>query len=79
MRIHICDGISARALQSAVNQHAPDTGSSFMQRLGYYAMGISLGLLILGWFQIQKMRARQANPPLAPAQVDPGMPVDAEP
>lgn len=47
---------------------APDTGSTFMQRLGYYILGIALGLMILGWFQIQKMRTRQASPP---AEVQP--------
>ena len=58
---------------------APDTGSSFMQRLGYYALGIALGLMILGWIQIQKSRAKQANAPAAPAQVVPGQPENAKP
>jgi hypothetical protein len=32
-----------------------------MQRLGYYIFGIALGLMILGWFQVQKLRAGQAG------------------
>lgn len=48
----------------------PDTGSTFMQRLGYYILGISLGLLILGWFQVQKMRTKVANGADTPAQVE---------
>jgi len=48
----------------------PDTGSTFMQRLGYYILGISLGLLILGWFQVQKMRTRASSGADAPAQVE---------
>ncbi len=43
--------------------NAPDTGSTFMQRLGYYALGISVGLLLLGWIQVQKVRARNSQPP----------------
>ncbi len=50
-----------------------------MQRLGYYALGIALGLMILGWVQIQKSRAKQANTPAVPSQVDPGQPGNAEP
>jgi len=62
-----------------VNQHSPDTGSSFMQRLGYYALGIALGLLILGWVQVQKSKMKQANTPPGSGQVESGPPVDAEP
>lgn len=43
-----------------------------MQRLGYYILGISLGLLILGWFQVQKMRARQTSGEAEASQVEPG-------
>ena len=50
-----------------------------MQRLGYYALGIALGLLILGWFQVQKMRMKQANAPAGSAQGESGPPVEAEP
>lgn len=57
--------------------NAPDTGSTFMQRLGYYALGISLGLLILGWFQVQKMRTKQVNPDTNAGQVERGTGVDA--
>jgi hypothetical protein len=60
-----------------VSEKIPDTGSSFMQRLGYYILGIALGLMILGWFQIQKMQAKatqsqtDSTPSAAAAEVRP--------
>ncbi len=49
-----------------------------MQRLGYYALGIALGLMILGWVQVQKSKMKQANTPAPPAQIDPGQPGSAK-
>lgn len=57
---------------------APDTGSTFPQRLSYYMLGIALGLVILGMFQMQRrMAARhQAAASAAKADVPPSMPAE---
>lgn len=52
---------------------APDTGSTFPQRLSYYLLGIALGLVILGMFQMQRRMAAdsQATTSEAGAEVQP--------
>ncbi|GJM18206.1 MAG: hypothetical protein DHS20C14_04190 [Phycisphaeraceae bacterium] len=55
---------------------APGYGSTrtFWQKLGIYCVGIAIGLLFLGWVQIQKRKAaahqqqqQEATPADAPA------------
>lgn len=36
-----------------------DTASTFPQRLGYYILGIAIGLVVLGMFQMQRRFAAQ--------------------
>ena len=64
-------------LQSGMPRPVPDTGSSFFQRLGYYALGIAFGLLILGWVQVQKAKMKHVNAPAGSEQVESGSAVDA--
>ncbi|RMH10593.1 MAG: hypothetical protein D6695_11150 [Planctomycetota bacterium] len=37
------------------------SGSTFVQRLGYYALGIAMGLMLLGFFQMQRRIAAQQS------------------
>ena len=40
-------------------QHAPGYGSSrtFRQKLGIYLLGVAIGLVMFGWFQMRKRQA----------------------
>lgn len=37
-------------------RNAPETGSSFRQRLGTYLTGVAIGLVLLGVFQVARTR-----------------------
>ncbi len=55
---------------------APNTGSTFRERLGVYLVGVALGCLILGMFWSARKRAAQqqaqpASPPVAPMPATP--------
>lgn len=51
-------------------------GRTFGQKLGIYLLGIALGLMVLGWFQMQKkqavLRAQQAEALRAAEEGQPG-------
>jgi len=56
-----------------MDQREPNTGSTFGRRLGTYLAGVAIGLLLLGWFQMQKQRAASQQAPAgeaAPATPD---------
>lgn len=52
---------------------APGFGSSrtFPEKLGIYLVGVTIGLLVLGWFQWRKMQATPPPPADAAASGDP--------
>ncbi len=50
----------------------PDTSSTFPQRLGYYILGIAIGLMVLGMFQMQRRFAAQQQAAERAAEVEPG-------
>ncbi|MAY73549.1 MAG: hypothetical protein CMJ31_02285 [Phycisphaerae bacterium] len=36
------------------------SGTTFSRRLGYYLVGVTIGLLALGWFQMNRGEAERA-------------------
>ncbi|GAB4384877.1 MAG: hypothetical protein Kow0022_08840 [Phycisphaerales bacterium] len=58
---------------------APNTGSTFSQRLGYYMLGIAIGLMLLGWFQMQRRIAVQQQANDQAARQQPGEPIVSPP
>tara|TARA_R110000782_G_scaffold57258_25_gene119812 strand:+ start:14230 stop:14457 length:228 start_codon:yes stop_codon:yes gene_type:complete len=40
---------------------APTEGNRFFQKLGVYLLGVSIGLIFLGWVQYRKHQAAQAQ------------------
>lgn len=59
---------------------APGFGSSrtFSQKLGIYLLGIAIGLMLYGWFQVQKRRAAGPPPP-PPTPAEQAPPPAADP
>lgn len=58
---------------------APNTGSTFTQRLGYYMLGIAIGLMVLGWFQMQRRIAVQQQAAEQAPRQQAGEPIDSPP